>query len=275
MEYLLVENSCRIRAQMAGLFISRGKGIHPTRRIDTYELIFVKQGTVSLWEENHNFKLGTGETLLLHPGRWHGGKENYAPDTMFYWAHFEAIGHQYASDTSDSTISVPQVARIHRPEKLEELYRYFLDEQESGFLDPNSAGLLIMLMLIEVSRQQSAQSDESLASALAVRANTYIRLHFDTPITAGTVARALGYNPDYLGRIYKQMYGYTITEAINRCRIQVACNFLLQSDMSIDSVATSCGFQEPDYFRRLFRRQMQTTPTAYRRQYTRVHVNTL
>ena len=109
---------------------------------------------------------------------------------------------------------------------------------------------------------------------MATRAHTYIRLNYDLPISTGKIAEALGYNPDYLGRIYHKVYGCTLTEAIHRRRIDIACQHLLDSDMMIKQIALACGFSDPDYFRRIFRRYKQTSPGAYRKQFAHVHINT-
>jgi AraC-like DNA-binding protein len=41
----------------------------------------------------------------------------------------------------------------------------------------------------------------------------------------------------------------------------------------VDEVARRCGFEDPGYFRRIFRRHEQMSPRAYRHLYGRVHVN--
>jgi AraC-like DNA-binding protein len=35
-----------------------------------------------------------------------------------------------------------------------------------------------------------------------------------------------------------------------------------------------CGFSDPDYFRRVFRRYMQIAPGDYRSEFSHLHVNT-
>jgi hypothetical protein len=53
-----------LRAHNGGLFVSPGHGTHPDRVLDCYELIFVRQGTLSLWEqapEPHAGALGVEE----------------------------------------------------------------------------------------------------------------------------------------------------------------------------------------------------------------------
>jgi AraC-like DNA-binding protein len=128
-------------------------------------------------------------------------------------------------------------------------------------------------MLIEVARSGLLENTEE-ANVVATQAQTYIRLNYDRPLSAGKVAEAIGYNPDYLGRIYHKVYGCTLTEAIHRRRIHVACDHLMESDHTIEQIALTCGYADPDYFRRIFRRVMGTSPGNYRSTFARVHVNT-
>jgi AraC-like DNA-binding protein len=111
-------------------------------------------------------------------------------------------------------------------------------------------------------------------NVVATWAHTYIRINFDRSITASKVAAALGYNADYLGRIYRKVYGCTLTEAIHRKRISEACDYLLDTSLTIEQIAQKCGFADPDYFRRVFRHYMQIPPGDYRKEYSRMHVNT-
>ena len=276
---LTLRSYCPLKAQNAGLFISRGAAMHPTRIIDSHELIFVKQGELDMWEEDKVFHLNAGQTLHLWPGRQHGSTVPMPFNLRFYWIHFEIESRRgsdaYGSDTYAPAIKVPQVTRLPQPERLERLFRLFLDEQETGLLQPHSANLLTLLMLTEVmqaAEEKPVRPDDT--NAVATWAHTYIRINFDRSITPSKVAEAVGYNTDYLGRIYRQSYGCTLTEAIHRRRINVACQYLMDSKMTISQIARKCGFADPDYFRRVFKRHMQISPGNYRDENSRVHVNT-
>lgn len=274
---LHLKTDCPIKAQNAGLFISRGNAAHTTRIIDSHELIFVKQGELDMWEADQQFHLEAGDTLHLWPGRQHGGSKIMPLDLKFYWIHFEIYQGQESVLTNllGPAVNIPQTQHIPQPERLERLFRTFLDDQETGLLHPYSANLLTMLMLIEV-----AQSCEERVPAtddvnvVATWAHTYIRINYERPITTHRIAQALGYNADYLGRIYRKVYGCTLTEAIHNRRISRACDFLLDSNMTIEQIAQKCGFSDPDYFRRLFRRYMRISPGEYRNEYSHMHVNT-
>ena len=189
----------------------------------------------------------------------------------FYWIHFEIED----ADPGLHGINVPQVQQLRRPDKLESLFRFFLDGQESGDLEPSSANFIALLMLFEVA--QAVQSQKAISdktNVLAERAKNYIHLHYDRDITPGKVAEALGYNPDYLGRVFREVFHCTLTEAIHRRRVNKACAFLLNSDKTIEEIATNCGFADSGYFRRIFRRYKHMTPIRYRNANSRVHINT-
>jgi hypothetical protein len=119
-DILQVGICCSLKAQNAGLFISRGNAMHPTRIIDSHELIFVKQGELDMWEQDQEFHLEAGQTLHLWPGRQHGSTKPMPPG-LIYWIHFE-IEERKGRDAFDlgdecgPAIKVPQVCRIAQPE---------------------------------------------------------------------------------------------------------------------------------------------------------------
>lgn len=273
MHLLELDAAPPVRAHNAGLFVSRGEGTHPERVIDSHELIFVRDGMLKMREDENCFEVAAGQSLLLWPGRWHGGMEPYPPDLSFYWIHFAADG--CPDRPARPPLAVPQHATVTRPDHLAELFRRFLDDQEAGSQSDVSASLLLMLMLCEVSGSNNAVgSPHHNAAVLAGRADTYIRTHFHAPLSASSVAGELGCNPDYLGRAFRGAYGRTLSEAIHTRRLRHARRMLLESDRNVNEVARACGFTDVRYFRRVFKRHEAMTPLAFRRLYAQLHVNT-
>ena len=259
-----------LQASNAGLFVSRGQGVHPDRVIQTFELIFVKDGCLNLEEEGRPFDIREGETLLLWPGRRHRGLQPYAPGLSFYWVHFGLWDHPHV----DMALTVPQHATVGRPDHLTLLFRRLIDDQETLGIRPLSASLTVLLMLQEVTGSGHARTNSnSSATLLAGRADSIIRSRFHEGLTASALADELNCNPDYLGRAFRQTYDLTLTGAIHRRRLRQARSLLLESADPVDVVARSCGFEEVGYFRRLFKRQEGLSPSAFRQTYSRLHVN--
>jgi AraC-like DNA-binding protein len=265
--------SLPVQAHNGGLFISRGQGAHPERVIGSWELIFVREGMLMVEEEKERFEVGAGESLLLWPGRRHRGAGEYTPDLAFYWIHFGV--RDGGGGFSGPPITVPQHTTVARPNHLTELFRRFLDDQEAGRSHPMSASLLLMLMLCEVSCSQPVQEvAKGNATVLAQRAEAHIRTHFHTPMGTSALASELGCNPDYLGRVFRRVYGLTLTEFKHRRRVHHARRMLIESDRNVEEISRACGFKDVGYFRRLFKRHEGMTPLAFRRLYAQMHVNT-
>ncbi len=255
-----------LRAHNGGLFVSPGNGTHPDRVIDSHELIFVRRGTLHLREEEHEFAVPEGHALVLWPGRRHRGTAPYDKGLSFYWVHFAL-----AQQRRKGKLSVPQLARVARPDRLSELFHRFLDDQDSGRLGDLDAELLLVLMLCEVARRPEAATDRG--SVLAARAETYVASHLAENLSTSHIARALRVNPDYLNRVFRRMHGQTLTEYVHRRRLRDARLLLRDTTASVAEVAGQCGIGEVGYFRRLFRRYEGVSPAAYRKLYARTHVN--
>lgn len=263
-----------VRALNAGLFISKGEWIHSQRTIESFELIFVRQGTLSMREEDQEFSAKPGQTLLLWPGRKHAGQEYNTEDLHFFWVHF-TLDDEAHSPVDYSEISIPQICSIDRPDRLTGLFRRFLDDQEAKCLTQESADLLVMLMLNHIAQtEEPSEYFIGTATLVAQRAEAFIRTNFDKPVSTSSIARALDYNPDYLGRAFRAVYSTTLTAYLQKLRLNHACNLLMDGSLSVAQVARQCGYDDPGYFRRIFHRQEGMSPMAYRRLYARVHINT-
>ena len=239
--------------------------MHPRRRLSDYEMIFVRAGVLEIAEEDHPYSVHADQTLLLLPDRWHYGTKEYASDLLFYWVHFTLEGPSQIVTSVTQPVpemfQIPQFTTVSRPDYLAELFRRYIDDDTWGKQDPISASLLVQLMLSEVQRPAPVRS----ASVLAARADSFIRTSFHLPLSASIAADHVGCNPRYLSRVYSQSYGCTLTESIQRTRIEYACRLLLGSDLKVGEIALACGMGDANYFHQLFKRLKGLTPTAFRR----------
>jgi AraC-like DNA-binding protein len=251
-----------------GLFISSGKGTHPDRVLNDFELIVVRKGTLSIWEEDVRFDVPPGHALILYPRRRHRGAAPFAPDLSFYWIHW--VPRPPARP--DLVVNVPQFVRVQRPECVAELFHRFLDDQEAHRLDPFYASLLLAQILYEV-RREPLERQNPRGSMLAGRTEAYIIRHLAEPLSTARIARALRINPDYLNRVFRKVHGMTITEYLHRRRLRDAAMILRESTDSVAEIAATCGYSSVVHFRRMFERYNGISPREYRRLHARAFVN--
>lgn len=261
-----------VRAFNAGLFVSRGRGKHPARTITSYQLIFVQTGQLNIWEGKEEYYLKPGETLILSPGVKHGGIDTYSKQTSFYWIHFALT--DASPRVSTLNLSIPKRAFMRKTERLIELFRLFLDDQESGLLTSFRGSLLALQMLNELSESEHKDARSHRNDNVMVnRAQQFIRVHFHEEIGTSFIADHLKCNPDYLSRIFHASYGESLTCYLHKRRIHYARNLLLNSNYTIKEIAFECGFKYPNYFNRIFKRYQGMTPNAFRQLFVRMHVN--
>jgi len=77
-------------------------------------------------------------------------------------------------------------------------------------------------------------------------------------------AEKLHLSPNYLGDLLKKETGKSAQEHIQFRLIEAAKDKLFQKDKSVDQVAYELGYEYPQYFSRMFKKNVGMTPKEYR-----------
>jgi transcriptional regulator GlxA family with amidase domain len=89
--------------------------------------------------------------------------------------------------------------------------------------------------------------------------------NLDADISLATMARQAAISPRTLSRRFHQSTGVTPMQWVLAARMEEARRLLESGELSVDEIATRCGFGTALNLRTHFRRRLDTTPTAYRR----------
>jgi AraC-like DNA-binding protein len=256
--------SLPVRLSHAGLYVCPGQGRHAQFTLDSYELLYVRRGEVRMFEDASRFTIAPDESLILWPGRTHGGIGDYAPNTEFYWVHFHL---QRVSGTP--LLSIPQQHRPARPERLRPLFHRLLHSDSDAFRGGVEANLLLLEILHEVSLSQSPAD----MPAIVKKAVGYIDANFFKPISAADVARELGYSLGHLGEVFRAAMNRTLTDHIQQRRLHEARSLILETTLGLKEIAHRSGFVDAGYFSRLFRREEGLRPSEYRAMHAAAQIN--
>lgn len=101
-------------------------------------------------------------------------------------------------------------------------------------------------------------------STIIGKALTYIHTDIGVDLSLNVLAEQLNINASYLSMLFKKEMGMTLTDYVNKYRIEHAAKLLLCTNLPIKSIAVQCGIPDIYYFTRLFKRIMGTTPKAFR-----------
>lgn len=99
---------------------------------------------------------------------------------------------------------------------------------------------------------------------VVMKAKRYVNAHLEDKISLESVAKHVGVSPYYFCKVFKQSAGMTLTEFVNRRRIEWAKRRLLNPQERVTEVAFDVGFQSISQFNRSFLKYVGQSPTRFR-----------
>lgn len=97
------------------------------------------------------------------------------------------------------------------------------------------------------------------------RAITIISYDLQADLSLKSISEQLNVSPPYFSGLFKKECGCTLTDYVNKMRLEQAANLLRNSEKQIQAIAYECGFQDPNYFIRIFKTHTGMTPGQYRK----------
>ena len=73
----------------------------------------------------------------------------------------------------------------------------------------------------------------------------YIRKEYKKPLRLQEVAKALHFQPAYLGQLFKKKVGMSFIDYLHRTRIEEASKLLRRTNLIISDVARTVGYTDP------------------------------
>ncbi len=95
----------------------------------------------------------------------------------------------------------------------------------------------------------------------------WIADHLDEDLSAAALAARMCLSERHVARVFKQETGTSTADYVQAARVEAARRLLESTDCPLEQVATVAGFGSAETLHRAFRRQLATTPAAYRRRF--------
>lgn len=105
-------------------------------------------------------------------------------------------------------------------------------------------------------------------SLLVRKVLTRINSDLTADLGLKTQAQLLQVNPSYLSALFKKETGSTLTEYVNKKRVEHALFLLNTTNMQIQTIAQYCGITDVNYFTKTFKKLVGKTPKEYREKLT-------
>ncbi|MDO5136542.1 MAG: response regulator [Eubacteriales bacterium] len=109
-----------------------------------------------------------------------------------------------------------------------------------------------------------ATTKEKESESVVAKARAYIDENYQKDISLDEVSRLVDISPYYFSKLFKQEQGEGFVEYLTRTRMGRALQLLKNPRYSIKEVCGMCGYSDPNYFSRIFKRYEGLTPSEYR-----------
>ena len=137
-------------------------------------------------------------------------------------------------------------------------FHYQKREREPLLL--SAYGSLIAALILTGARQGTERSE-----IVTEIENTIIHNYADTRFELDSYLKSLPFSYDYLRKLFKKELGMTPHQYLSDLRLHGAADLLYSSGStySVSEIAMLCGFREPLYFSRMFKKKYGVSPSFY------------
>lgn len=97
----------------------------------------------------------------------------------------------------------------------------------------------------------------------------YLVENYTNNLNLSDLAMQFHISIQHLSRIYKSAYGLTVMSAIVQMRIETAKNLLTDTLIPINEIARKVGYEDDNYFSKVFKKKMGCSPNSYRKKMDR------
>ncbi|WP_308635211.1 response regulator [Paenibacillus silvisoli] len=126
-------------------------------------------------------------------------------------------------------------------------------------LKADTRGLIEQLAETTVMRLGESESD------VVLTLKRYIREHAHEDLSLERVAAVADRNPFYVSKLFKEHFGMNYIDYLTECRMESAKQLMQETDKSLKEITYEVGYNDPNYFSRVFKKIIGHSPTEYRK----------
>lgn len=187
--------------------------------------------------------------------------------SLWYCNNFQTLLHHYLIHVSsdDFQLNIANCVFQDSNGKILDLLKEMLseyNEKNIGWFEILRTNLIKCLILTSRKISNSAPND--------IISNVVNQVHHDYAqnLMLKDIADNYHYSLPYLSKLFKDKTQLTFQQYLQKTRIEEACRLLANTDEKIQAVAKMVGYNDVDFFSKLFKKYNGTTPKQFR-----LHIN--
>ncbi|HMA99386.1 MAG TPA: AraC family transcriptional regulator [Spirochaetota bacterium] len=234
------------------------------------ELTCLKRGRLKHYINNRLYKVQAPSIIYIREGDSHhfNGYDYELINIAFplkYFYNFLSIYSNHSLEQFLFAAEPPELLRTRTQD-------FFFPDKEIELLFNNSTDnntkivlhrFLLNLFYDFLYQEKEIAPDTPLWFTKVIN---FIRQNYNRQLSVAMLAGLCGLSREHLSRTFRKVTGMGLSAFINNYRLKKCAQMLRLSDQPVSAIAFSCGFNNLNYFNKLFRKAYCCTPRSYRRQ---------
>ncbi|MFM2476243.1 AraC family transcriptional regulator [Celerinatantimonas sp. MCCC 1A17872] len=218
--------------------------------------------------ETHSFVQTPKMVLFIPKDGWNKANRDQPVQTLSLLFGKQRLGFSIMQYNAQQLISMGKYHVLRRGPRTTAFMLQSLSELSMQQSDQQTALLLVRAVLSSVlDLLHHPIENLSRSKALFEAIRNYIGTHYQSPMTRETLAQAFYISPSYLSHLFRKEANVSFYEYLNYVRLEHAKELLKHYDLKVKEIAMHCGFNDSNYFCRLFKQQTRRSPSQYRVHY--------
>ncbi len=218
----------------------------------SFELLFVKSGSVRLELQNRTLTVEEGECVWILPYEIHRFTTPQKSSVFILIFSPDHVADFYDA-VRCKTLTLPVLK--FTPEVLDAL--------QNETTDPFRLKSALYRLCSDVLSNGAAPRADSSETDNSVKIMLYIQEHYKEPITLKELARDLGYSYSHTSAIFGSCFEKSFSETVNEYRLNEAVRLIQDGNHTITEISQLCGFSTIRNFNIAFKNYYGKTPKEF------------
>lgn len=223
------------------------------RIVPYYDFTFVTEGSMTYIVDGHTYLLNKNDAVFIRPGSTRIREQSNTP-VSYVSFNFELF--------SDVALPFPTFMQDCITPTIRKQIALYPTAHLSS-LSHSGEKCLVMLnyILYELlNDNMSGSENEHIAQILA-----YVDEHIHEKLSLKDISLQLNLTREYTSYLFKKEMHKTLTEYIHERKLLIARELILSNEMTLTDLAVHLGFEDYNYFYRLFKKYFEITPTELKK----------